>query len=269
MAFIRERGNVIDYEVPITGDLKNPKFHLHDVVMDVLGNIFVKPATTPYRIEVNSIETEIEKSLTLKWAMKSSTLTNEQENFIKKMADFLVENPGASIIVSPQQYAVKEKEYIMLYEAKKKFFQVTDNKNEPGFSKEDSVKVGKMSIKDARFTNYLNYQTADSMLFTIQDKCGRLLGGTLIESKYKQLNKDRQAAFIAYFKDRNVENRIKVTADQSVIPYNGFSFYKIQYKGEFPGDLMKAYLKMNELNDRAPRNLFKKERKKYKIVQKI
>ena len=32
MSFIRERGNVIDYEIPITGNLKNPKFHLHDVI---------------------------------------------------------------------------------------------------------------------------------------------------------------------------------------------------------------------------------------------
>ena len=36
MAFIRERGNVIDYEIPITGNLKNPKFHFHDVLVDLL-----------------------------------------------------------------------------------------------------------------------------------------------------------------------------------------------------------------------------------------
>jgi len=52
MALIRERGNVIDYEIPITGSLKNPKFHLHDVLVDLIENIFVKPATTPYRMEV-------------------------------------------------------------------------------------------------------------------------------------------------------------------------------------------------------------------------
>ena len=44
MTFIRERGNVIDYEIPITGNLKDPKFHLSDVIFDLLGNIFVKPA---------------------------------------------------------------------------------------------------------------------------------------------------------------------------------------------------------------------------------
>lgn len=265
MAFVRERGNVIDYEVPISGDLKSPKFHLRDVIIDILGNIFVKPVTTPYRMEVKSTETEIEKSLSLKWEMRSSSLTNQQERFIERMADFLVKNPDATIAVSPQQYSVKEKEYILLFESKKKYFLANAGKDDADHSSEDAGTIEKMSIKDVKFISYLNKQTADSMLFTVQDKCARLLG-KLVESKYNQLNKDREAVFLSYFKDKNVEKRINVTADQNVIPYNGFSFYKIVYKGEFPEKLMDAYLKMNELNDRAPRNLFKKERRKFKNI---
>lgn len=266
MAFVRERGNVIDYEVPISGDLKDPKFHLHDVIMDVIGNIFVKPATTPYRMEVKSTETEIEKSLTLKWEMRGSSLTKQQARFAERMAEFLLENPTATITVSPQLYTVKEKENILLFEAKKKYFLANRSKNDTYFSRVDADDVDKMSIKDEKFMSYLNKQTADSMLFTVQDKCNRLLGGTLVETKYRQLNKERETAFLAFFKDKNVEKRIKISADQDVIPYNGFSFYKMQYKGEFPEDLMKAYMKMNDLNDKSPRNLFQKERKKYKGV---
>lgn len=266
MAFVRERGNVIDYEVPISGDLKDPKFHLQDVIIDVLGNIFVKPATTAYRMEVKHTELEIEKSLTLKWQMRVSSLTKNQEKFIERIADFLVKNPNASITVSPQQYSVKEKEYIMLYEAKKKFYMTTEDKNESDFSREDAATVEKMSIKDARFVRYLNTHTADSMLFTSQDKCSKLLGVKIIETVYNKLNRDRKVAFLAYFKDKNIETRIKISSDQNVIPYNGFSYYKIQYKGEFPEDLMKAYRKMNEINNEAPRKIFKKERKKYKTT---
>lgn len=265
MAFVRERGNVIDYEVPISGDLKNPKFHLRDVIVDILGNIVVKPVTTPYRMEVKSTETEIEKSLTMKWALRSSALTSLQEKFIEKMAGFLVDNPNAIISVSPQQYDTKEKEYILFYEAKKKFFMASNHKYENSFTEEDSENVEKMSVKDTQFVKYLNLHTADSMLFTSQDKCARLLGGEFVANKYNQLNKDRQDAFIAYFKDRNVDNRIKIIADHNMIPYNGYSFYKVIYKGEFPDDIKKAYLKMNELNEKAPRNLFQNDRRKYKV----
>ena len=55
------------------------------------------------------------------------------------MVDFLIKNPDASINVYPQQYAIKEKEYILFFEAKKKYFLMTNNKNAGSFSEEDSA----------------------------------------------------------------------------------------------------------------------------------
>ena len=63
------------------------------------------------------------------------------------------------------------------------------------------------------------------------------------------------------FKKKGVENRIKIYTAENNIPYNGFSFYKIVYKGELPAALTKAYRKMNGLNNEAPRKKYKKERK--------
>ncbi len=266
MALIRERGNVIDYEIPISGNLNNPEFHIKDVIFDILGNIFIKPATTPYIMEVKSTETQIEKSLTIKWEMRNNTLKPQQVRFVERMADFLGENPGASITASPRLYAVKEKEYILFYEAKKKYFLATNHKNAKSYSVEDSEKVDEMSIRDPKFVRYLNIQTQDSMLFTLQEKCARLIGWAIIDSRYRQLNKERETAFISIFKNKGVEKHVKITADQIVTPYNGFSYYKIDYKGEFPESLMKAYREMNDLNSKAPREMFKKERKKNKAA---
>ena len=54
--------------------------------------------------------------------MRQSSLLPEQEKFVNKMVDFLINNPDASIAVYPIQYAEKEKEYIEFFEAKKKYF---------------------------------------------------------------------------------------------------------------------------------------------------
>ena len=209
MTFIRERGNVIDYEIPITGNLKDPKFHLSDVIFDLLGNIFVKPPSTPYIVYVKNVETEIEKSITLKWEMRHNSLLPAQEKFIEKMADFLVKNPEASITVYPQQYSIKEKEYILFFEAKKKYFLVTNNKNAQSFNEEDSIKVDKMSVKDSLFVHYLNKQINDSLVFTIQEKCTRIIDSAIINTRFEQLNKERERAFITYFKKREVEKQSK------------------------------------------------------------
>jgi hypothetical protein len=261
MTFLRERGNVIDYEIPITGNLKDPEFHLSNVVFDLLGNIFIKPATIPYGLEVKNAEAEIEKSLTLKWKMRSSTLLPAQEKFIENMADFLLKNPDAIIDVHPQQYAIKEKEYILFFEAKKKYFLMTNNKKASSFSEEDSAKVDNMSVKDSLFIHYLDKHLTHPHIFSIQEKCTMIIDSSFVNAKFEQLIRERKNAFIYYFKEKKVEKQISMSVGNNVIPYDGFSFYKIEYKGEFPEPLIKAYEQMNDLNNEAPRKKFKQDRK--------
>ncbi|TRZ70658.1 MAG: DUF748 domain-containing protein [Bacteroidetes bacterium] len=266
MSLIRERGNVIDYEIPITGNLKDPKFHLHDILVDLIENIFVKPATAPYRMQVKNLETEIEKSLTLKWEVRQSSLLPDQEKFVGKMVDFLKDNPDASISVYPFEYAEKETEYIQFFEAKKIYFLLSENNNNLILNEADSLVVDKMSVKDTVFVHYLNKMVNDTMLFTIQEKCKSFLGPDLITSRFKRLTKEREDAFILDFTRNSVQNRVKIHIGENDIPYDGFSFYKIVYKGELPDALIKAYRKMNELNNEAPREKYKNERKQNKNV---
>ena len=165
MSFMREKGNVIDYEIPVTGNMKNPKFNAHDVISKILVNIFVKPPTTPYRINVKNTESEIEKSLTLKWEMQKSSLSSDQVKIIEKIADFLKKTPDETIIVYPKCYAIKEQEYILLFEAKKKYF-LSQTTSGGAFDKDDSISVDKMSIRDPQFIKYLNEHIKGKLLFT-------------------------------------------------------------------------------------------------------
>lgn len=264
MTFIRDRGNVIDYQIPITGNLKDPKFHLKDVITDLLQNIFLKPPLTPYRLIVKNAEAEIEKAVTLKWATRQSSLLPSQDKFIGKIADFLAKKPDAEIIVHPQQYALKEKEHILFFEAKKKFFLAKNHKIRSAFSLDDSSRVENMSVKDPLFVHFLKKLVNDSLVFTIQEECTRYIDSSYVNARYNSLNKAREAYFISFFKKRGVDNKIKIAADEHVIPYNGFSFYKIEYKGEYPDALLKAYREMNELNYESPRKKYREERKNSK-----
>jgi hypothetical protein len=253
---------VIDYEIPITGNLKNPKFHFHNAVVHLLENIFVKPATTPYRFEVKNIEKVIEKSLMIKWPLMGSTLLPSQEKFISETADFLAKNKDALITIEPFEYTAKEKEYITFFESKKKYFLVANHKNAESFSTDDSVTVNKLAIRDKGFTSYLNRQIKDTLLFTLQEKCERLVGAKDVEKKLKQLDKNRQESFTGYFKKEQVDSRVKIQTIKNIIPFDGFSFYEIHYQGPLPDKLLKAYQKMNELNMEEPRKKFVQEHKK-------
>jgi Domain of Unknown Function (DUF748) len=245
MFLTRQHGNVIDYQIPITGNMKNPTFHLRQVVFHIFGKIFVNPALIPFRLLEKKPESEVDKSLILEWEMRQYSLLSHQEKFVNKMADFLKKNPDATLAVYPSQYAEKEKEYISFFEARKKYFLISRRINALFLSKDDSLKVEKMRVKDSLFVNFLNKHVHDSMLFTVQEKCRSFVGSAAINNKFEQLNKKREDAFLFHFKKEGVENRVKIINGENNIPYNGFSFYKIVYKGELPRSLIKAYKQMN------------------------
>ncbi len=262
MAILRERGNVIDYEIPIKGNLNDPKFNFWDVILDILKNIFDKPVTTPYRMEVKSVERKLEKSLSVKWEMQKHRLTSSQEKFIKKMIDFLEDNPEAHITISPQCYKVKEQEFILLFEAKKRYFLAKNSMKAAAFSEKDSVDVHKMSIKDPGFVKYLDTHVKSATLFTVQQKSARLIKQSIVNTRFEQLIKARQAEFLAMFKEDGLDKRVKFLSNKNVVPFNGFSFYEISYKGDFPDYLRDAHDKMDEFDDMSPREKYKEKREK-------
>ena len=260
MFFVRERGNVIDYQIPVTGYLKDPKFSFYDILLHTLENIFIKPVSSPYITRVKNTENEIEKLVSIKWKIGQYSLDRKQEKFLKQMAVFLKSNTDATIKVIPYQYVEKEKENILFFEAKKKYFFITHKKQI--LEKDDSLEVDMMSVKDPKFVKYLNTYLKDSMLFTIQEKCTKFINQGVVINKFQQLNKNRIAAFKSYFKEKDVENHVIIQSAENTVPYNGFSFFKIVYNGEFPKSLQNAYQTLNELNNESPRKMFKKERDK-------
>ena len=265
MALIRERGNVIDYEIPITGNLKKPSFHLRDVIFDLIKNIFVKPPTTPYRLEVKSNETEIEKSLTVKWEMMQRNLTKNQLKFVKMISGFLSKNPTEKITVHSILFTEKEKEYILFFETKKKYFLQTHKKNENIFTQDDSLAVARMSIREDKvFLKFLGKGLQDTVMFTLQEKCLNYVGSKVIENHFNSLKKERERSFMSVFIKDKTNANIQTVEQLSTRPYNGFSYYKISYPKDIPIELQQAFMKMNELNDENPRKKYRKQRQRNK-----
>jgi hypothetical protein len=263
MAFVRESGNVIDYEIPIKGNLKDPNFKLWDVITDIIANIFIKPVTTPYRVQVKVTEEKIENSISLRWNPRQSKMEEAQEKFVKKMAEFLEDNPEAKISVSPMEYEAKERESILLFEAKKKFYLQQHGITTANFSEDDSMEIEYLSIKDSSFVRYLDKNIHDTLIFTTQEKCIRLVGYDLVNKRYNQLMEARKKEFVSYFKTNGTASRVIIHKTENSIPVSGFSYFKIDYKGDIPKSLQKAYQELSTLNGENPRKKYLRLRAKY------
>jgi hypothetical protein len=256
MAFVRERANIIDYKIPISGNLKNPKFHLSDVVIDLFENIFIKPPTLPYGLEVRNAENAIESAMVINWKMGQSMLEGDQRRFINKMARFLKKNKGSSIDVYPQHYALKEKEYLLFFETKKKYFLVKQGKKE--LSSKDSIALDRASVKDLsmHLVKDLIKITRDTTMFTIQDRCNYFLGDNTVELSYRRLIAARERSLRSILIQEGVDKQVTIHASEDLIPFNGFSSFKIHYNGALPKSLQDSYDKLSNLNSHMPRKKY-------------
>jgi hypothetical protein len=262
MVFVKEQGNVIDYEIPITGNLKNPKFHPGDIIADVIRNIFIKPPTIPYRQHVREIETKIEESLNVKWDISQYLLRPEQKRFLERTSEMLKGNPDVLINVQPFEYASREKEHILFFETKKKYFLHSHDKSAKDFNKTDSTYVSKMSIKDEALVRYISKNLSDTVMFTLQEKCVNFVGTEIVNTGFKKLVTARSVSFRSVFVKDGTGDQVTVGTSRSGIPYNGFSQFILSYPGTIPQALQEAYNDMNYMNDEGSRKKYLEQRQK-------
>jgi len=159
-------------------------------------------------------------------------------------------------------YEEKEKEYILFFEAKKQFYEFANKVKSKDLKEGDTTNIEKISVKDSTFIRYLDSRAKSKHLFTIQDKCKQIVSNEVINNRFNELLKARRQVFLAYFKKDNLQGRVKVLGNIDKTPYNGFSVYKINYKGEVPDDLLEAYRTINEFNNKNPRKKYKELREK-------
>ena len=259
MSLVREPGEAIQYEIPVHGIITHPQFSFKNVVVTIIKNIFVKPLTTPYLVQVKKLENTVERMLTLKWEMRSTDLGPKEQKFVNRIAAFLKKHPDYSITVSSQVYTDKEKEHIEFYEFKKKYYLSKLPKGHE-VNAVDSLIIEQLSVKDTLVKAYMNRLTGDSLMFTVQQKCNYILGDNYINAKFQQLLEARRNTFLQPFKDNGTAAQVKFGKPEPGIPFNGFSRYKIDYNGNVPDELRRAYEEMDVLNNNAPRTKYNSER---------
>jgi hypothetical protein len=256
LSFTREQGGAIDYQIPVKGDLNDPSFKLSDVITDILKNILVKPPATPYRLQVRNVKETIEKTLSVKWEMRRARVEDGQDKFLEDIAEFLEDNPEANLVVQPIFHAEKEKENLLLFEAKKKYFIESGKIEGPKLKDKDSMEVENMPVREKEFVKYLDNTINNPELLTLQEKCVRFIGWDLVNKRYEELIEMRRTAFLDYFKDNDTDRRIEILDVKNQVPVNWFSYFQIDYKGDMPEKLTEAFNKLYDFNTEPPRRKY-------------
>jgi outer membrane protein OmpA-like peptidoglycan-associated protein len=99
IALLKDRNGQINLDLPVSGRTDDPKFSIWGVVWQVVVNLFVKAATSPFAL-LSSMMGSSEDLSSVTFAPGSATLTSAEEKKLATLASALSQRPGLKVELS-------------------------------------------------------------------------------------------------------------------------------------------------------------------------
>jgi hypothetical protein len=99
VALLEDSDGVIDIDLPIEGDVNNPDFKYGKVVWQVIGNLFTKAVTSPFRLLGSMMGIESDKLSSIEFEGGSATLLPPQVEKLDQTMAILSKRPKLALNV--------------------------------------------------------------------------------------------------------------------------------------------------------------------------
>jgi hypothetical protein len=99
VALLKDRNGEIHLDIPVSGSLDDPKFSVGGVIWQVIKNLLVKAATSPFALLGAMLGGDEEDFSHISFAYGSSTLSTAEKEKLQRMAQALIDRPGLEVEV--------------------------------------------------------------------------------------------------------------------------------------------------------------------------
>ena len=186
----------IELEIPVSGDLNNPKFKLGKVVWQILKNIMMKAIAAPGNLIARIAGGKVDDFKEFYFDYTSPNFSEKVSKNLVKLGKVLSSRTEMKVVFQQNLNAKFEMEQLAINHSKRQF--VKSGMNDSSSIALDSISLSeleKVSVKDSSFIKFIDSKLGLSgTIMAIQQKCLLLLGN----EKWKEL----QAKLVV---DREIE----------------------------------------------------------------
>lgn len=152
VSLLKDRQGDITLDLPVTGSLDDPKFSVWGVVLDIVKNLLVKAATSPFAL-LGSLVGGGEELSYLEFDAGTAALGAGAEERLKKIATLLTDRPALKIEIAGRVDPEQDRQGLtrLLFERKVKAQKLADlvKRGESAMSADD------VTVEPAEFPTYL------------------------------------------------------------------------------------------------------------------
>ena len=170
---LKDVNGVVELDVPVRGDLKDPQFRVWSIVWQVLKNLLVKAASAPGRLLVRAVDGADEADLErVRFNYLQTGPGRSQEKTLRNLASALRSKPELSVDLVPILDKGAEVKEVAVFQAKKAFL-FPDRTMINGA---DSTRIQEMNTRDSVFTAFVNERTPSLDGRSLHERCLALFG---------------------------------------------------------------------------------------------
>ncbi len=152
VSLLKDRHGDISLDLPVTGSLDDPKFSVWGVILDIIKNLLVKAATSPFAL-LGSLVGGGEELSHLEFDAGTATLGAGAEERLKKISTLLTERPALQLEIAGRVDPEPDKQGLtrVLFERKVKAQKLADLVKRG----ESAMSVDDITVEPAEFPTYL------------------------------------------------------------------------------------------------------------------
>lgn len=202
VSLLKDVNGNINLDIPVEGNLADPKYRLGKVIWGIVKNIIVKAATAPARLLSRAFGGKPEDYDEIRFNYFQKGLSADQLHIADNLAKALADKPALSLSLIQVNNKEDEMEKMALLQAKEQYLGITisDSLTTVQKSKVDSVD-NTDSLFGAWVDNQMHIQ---SSLNSIQNRCVQLIGKDKLSAAVDQLMQDRNTALATFFTQQNI-----------------------------------------------------------------
>jgi len=206
VAMLKDRKGNIDMEIPIEGDLADPKYKIWKVVGKIFTELLVKAATSPYKLVAGGAD----EDATIKIKMSNLIAPFNQKNTttLDRIAEVLKEKPELTLLIEPYYNLETESQKMAMNLAKSNYLEIA---NLDSLTTEEITKIDALNPKDSLF----NYHISTFVLLGIkqqpmEQKVASMYNPKILKQKIEQHILNKNKALYKYLLNKEVkENQLK------------------------------------------------------------
>lgn len=186
---LKDVKGVVELDVPVKGDLKDPEFKPWPIIWQVLKNLIVKAVTAPGRLLMRAFDSVDEEDLErVRFTYLQTAPDKPQAKTLKQLAVALKAKPEIQLDLLPTVDPVIEAQEVAIFHAKKGFL----FSDKSAIDAADSTRINELSSRDSLFTRYVNERTPGMEGRSMHERCESLMGASAAKAVAAEIEAARK-----------------------------------------------------------------------------